>query len=135
VPNWWICSLRFYPIALAALWPVVRLIPVELEDSARLAGLSPGGRLWWVILPIVKGPLAWTALGVGVLTLGELSASKLVTTPGYTPLAHHVFMQMHASADSELAALCLVLLLAVIGGAGGLAAWQTWGRRRVAREG
>ena len=54
-----------------------------------------------------------------MLTLGELSASKIVTTPGFTPLSHHVFQQMHASADAELAALVLVLLCVVmVGGLG-----------------
>jgi ABC-type Fe3+ transport system permease subunit len=127
LPNLWICCLRFFPLALAALWPLVRLIPPELEEAAVMDGLAPFARFRRVVLPVMRGPLLWTALGVAVLTLGELSASKLVTTPGFTPLAHHVFQQMHASADTELAALCLVLLLAVAVGAAGVA----WGRRFV----
>jgi ABC-type Fe3+ transport system permease subunit len=121
VPNIWVCTLRFFPVALALLWPLLRLLPVELEESAQLDGLGPTRRFVAVIWPKLRAPWAWAAGGVGALTLGELSASKLVATAGVTPLAHHVFQQMHASADTELAALCL-LLLATVAGVGSIVA-------------
>jgi iron(III) transport system permease protein len=113
LPNLWICTLRFYPVALALLWPVVRLLPRELEEAAALDGLGPARRFVSVVVPMLRGPVLWTACVVAVLTLGEISASKLTATPGFTPLAHHIFQQMHASADTELAALALVLLTVV----------------------
>ena len=69
-------------------------------------------------------PLAWpsclyAALAVTVLALGELSASKLVETPGDETFAHAVFTQMHFGIGGPLAALCLILLAGVaVGGAG-----------------
>jgi iron(III) transport system permease protein len=117
LPNLWICTARFFPIALAVLWPLVRVLPHELEDSAELDGLGPWRRFVLVILPVLRRPLCWTVLVVAVMALGEISASKIVATPGFTPLAHHLFQQMHASADTELAALALVLLGVILLGA------------------
>jgi iron(III) transport system permease protein len=133
LPNVWVWTLRFLPVALAMLWPIVRLIPRELDEAARVDGLGPGRRFARVILPLAALPLAWTVLGVAVLTLGELSASKLIWSPGFTPFAHHVFMQMHASADTELAALCLVLLVLVAIGAAAVARLAPALRRRLGR--
>jgi iron(III) transport system permease protein len=117
VPNVWVCLLRFGPVALAVLWPLVRQVPRDLEEAAALDGARPWQRFRLVFLPALARPAMWAALIVATLTLGEISASKLITTPGFTPLAHHVFQQMHAGADTELAALCLVLLAGVaVGG-------------------
>jgi ABC-type Fe3+ transport system permease subunit len=113
VPNFWACVLRFLPMAIAILWPMVRLFPRQLEESAALEGLGPGRRLWRLLVPVLCRPLGWAMLGVAVLSLGELSAGKLVATPGFTTFAHQVFMQMHYGTDTELAALCLLLLAMV----------------------
>jgi ABC-type Fe3+ transport system permease subunit len=110
IPNMWLCVLRFLPVGLAALWPLVRLFPSHLDEAAILDGATPWQRFTRVYLPAHRGPLLWTGLGVAVLTLGELSGSKLISTPQFKPLAQHVFEQMHYGADPELAALCLVLL-------------------------
>src|SRR5262249_35852880 len=65
-------------------------------------------------------------VAVAVLALGELSAGKLVETPGSETFAHAVFVQMHYGVTNDLAALCLVLLLVVLA-AGSLAvAALTW---------
>lgn len=117
LPNIWICAIRFFPVALAVQWPLVRLLPRELEEAAALEGLGPLARFRRIVVPLMFWPWVWTALIVAVLTLGEISASKLTATPGFTPLAHHLFQQMHASADAELASLVLVMLTLI--GAGG----------------
>ena len=51
----------------------------------------------------------WT-LGKNSQSLGELSASKLVATPGGETFAHEVFTRMHYGVNSQLAAMCLLLL-------------------------
>ncbi len=126
LPNLWACLLRLLPVALAILWPLVRVVPAQLEEQAQLDGLGPARRFVRLILPLFRGPLVWTMLVVGVLSLGELSAGKLVAPPGFRPFSHHVFLWMHSGADTELASLCLVLLLVV--GAGSAAAVLTWPR-------
>jgi iron(III) transport system permease protein len=116
LPNLWLCLLRFLPVGLVALAPIMRLLPTQLEESAELDGATPVQRFTRVILPILRIPLLWTMLGVGVLSLGELAGSKLASTPGFKTLAQHVFEQMHYGADAELASLCLVLLTLVLAG-------------------
>jgi ABC-type Fe3+ transport system permease subunit len=81
-----------------------------------------------VIFPLTRQAWLRAALAVGVLSLGELSAGKLVETPGSTTLAHVIFEQMHRGVPSDVAALCLVLLIVVAAG-GGLVALV--GRKEV----
>src|SRR5262249_46795810 len=52
VPVYWACLLRFFPCAAAVLWPVIRLLPVELRDAARVDGASPGQELRHVVWPL-----------------------------------------------------------------------------------
>lgn len=111
VPNIWSAWLRFLPLAWLALWPLARLIPTLSEEAAWLEGATPWQRFWLLYWPRLWKPAAGIALAVALLTLGEISASKLVTTPGFLPLSHHLFQQLHAGADTEVAALSIVLCL------------------------
>ena len=53
-------------------------------------------------------------MAVTVLSLGEISASKLVETPGWDTLVHIIFDRMHWGVGNDLAALCLLLLFVVL---------------------
>jgi iron(III) transport system permease protein len=118
LPVLWVSVIRFFPFALAVLWPAVRLLPVEQRDAARLDGAHPWDELRRVIFPLTKSVCFRAALAVAVLSLGELSAGKLVETPGWTTLAHVIFEQMHRGVPADVASLCLVLLLQIVlGGA------------------
>ncbi len=117
LPVLWAYLIRFFPCAVALLWPVVRLLPRELRDAARADGAGPGQELRHVVWPLTAGACLRAGLAVGVLSLGELSAGKLVETPGSQTFAHEVFTQMHYGVTNDLAALCLVLLAAVTAGA------------------
>jgi iron(III) transport system permease protein len=117
VPVIWATAIRFLPCAAALIWPVVRLIPRELFETARTDGASA-----WQELRHVVWPLAWPTylralLAVTALSLGELSASKLVETPAGQTFAHEIFTQMHYGVTNHLAAMCLwlLILVAVVG--------------------
>jgi iron(III) transport system permease protein len=114
VPVLWAYLLRFFPYAVAILWPVVRMLPPELRDAERIYGTGPGHEFRHLILPLSAGGCLLAALAVAVLSLGELSAGKLVETPGSQTFAHEVFTEMHYGLTNNLAALCLILLLAVL---------------------
>ena len=109
LPVVWVQTVRFLPCALAMLWPVVRLLPVELRDSARVDGLGPGQEYQHVVRPLAARAWWWTALAVAALAIGELSASKLVETPGSQTFSQIVFDRMHYGVTNDVAALCLVL--------------------------
>jgi iron(III) transport system permease protein len=117
VPALWVDLLRFFPCAIAVLWPVVRLLPRDLREAARVDGAGPAQELRYVVAPLTFSAVLWAALVVAVLALGELSAGKLVETPGSQTFAHDVFTQMHYGVTNDLAAFCLILLGAVGGGA------------------
>jgi iron(III) transport system permease protein len=115
-PLWWADVIRFFPCAVALLWPVVRQTPRELHDAARMDGATPGQELCRIVWPLHAGAVLRAALAVGVLTLGELSAGKLIATPGWPGYAQTVFTQMHFGVTNDLAARCLWLLAAVAAG-------------------
>jgi iron(III) transport system permease protein len=116
-PVFWVCLLRFFPFAVAVQWPVVRLLPAELRDAARVDGAGPVQEFCRLVVPLTAAVWVRAALAVAILSLGELSAGKLVETPGAQTFAHEVFNQMHYSVTNNVAALCLVLLvLVVLGG-------------------
>lgn len=117
LPALWAQTLRFFPCAVAVLWPVVRLLPTELLEAARVDGARPRQELWYLILPFTAAACLRAGLAVAVLSLGELGAGKLVATPGSQTFAHEVFTQMHYGVTNDLAALCLVLLAVVVVGA------------------
>jgi iron(III) transport system permease protein len=120
VPLWWVDLVRFFPCAVALLWPVVRLVPPEWRDAARVDGATPWQELRHVVWPRAVGACGRAALAVGVLSLGEVSAGKLVSTPGFPSYAEVVFTQMHYGVTNDLAARCLLLLAAVTAGAAAL---------------
>jgi iron(III) transport system permease protein len=128
LPLIWGSLIRFFPVAVAVVWPAVRQIPVELKEAARVDGASPVAEFFGLTVPLTAPMYAWAATAVAVLTLGELSAGKLVETPGSTTLAHVIFEQMHRGVPSDVAALGLILLMVVSGMAGlaaiGLAAFR-----------
>jgi ABC-type Fe3+ transport system permease subunit len=117
VPILWTEFIRYLPAAIALLWPMVRLVPRELLDAAQVDGAGPWDEFAHILVPLMIGPCAWTALAVGVLGLGEVSAGKIVATPGWKNFSHEVFTQMHYGVSNDLAAMCLLLLgLIVVGG-------------------
>jgi ABC-type Fe3+ transport system permease subunit len=77
-------------------------------------GLGPGQEYKHVVWPLARRPWVWAGLAVAALALGEISASKLVETPGSESFAHVIFDRMHYGVTNDVAALCLVLLAAVI---------------------
>jgi iron(III) transport system permease protein len=113
LPVLWAHLLRFLPCALAVLWPVVRLVPRELRDSARVDGASPGQQFRHVVWPLTARATAWTALVLAALSLGEVGAAMRVETPGWETFAHFLWAQMHYGVQNDVAALCLLLLAGV----------------------
>jgi ABC-type Fe3+ transport system permease subunit len=113
LPLVWVDVIRLTPCAVALLWPVVRLLPAELSDAARVDGASPSQELRHVVWPLTRAVFGRAALAVGVLALGELSAGKLVATPGMPGYATEIFTQMHYGVTNELAARCVLLLMLV----------------------
>lgn len=127
-PVLWARVIRFFPFGVALLWPLLRLIPVELYEAARVDGARPGQIFRWIVWPLGRPACRQVAVAVAVLSLGELGAGKLVETPGPRILAHEIFEKMHYGVTNDLAALCLVLLALVALGGAGWAAVANWNK-------
>jgi ABC-type Fe3+ transport system permease subunit len=118
LPVLWVDVVRLLPCAVAVLWPVVRLLPDELLDAARVDGARPWQELALVVWPNCARACLRAAVAVPVLSLGELSAGMLASTPGAPTFAQVVFERLHYGVTPDLAARCL-LLLALVGWLGG----------------
>jgi iron(III) transport system permease protein len=121
LPVLWAHQVRFFPCAVVALWPVVRLVPRDLRDSIRMEGAGPLQELVHLYMPLLWR--AWLAVTVvaSALALGEIGAVAMrVETPGWNTFAHELFRRMHYGLAQDVSALCL--LMVVMLGAGGLAA-------------
>jgi ABC-type Fe3+ transport system permease subunit len=131
LPVLWAYALRFFPFTVALIWPALRLMPAELRESALVDGARPWQEFCSVILPLTWLTGARAGLAAAILCLGELSAGKLVETPGSYTLAHEIFIQMHYGVGNDLAALCLFAVAVAAVGAGGLLGLDGLVRRRT----
>jgi iron(III) transport system permease protein len=113
LPILWAHVMRFLPAAVLFLWPVVRLIPRGLIETAHLQGAGPLRELLFVVWPMTRRAAGLIALATAALALGELAAAGRVETPRWESFARLLFDRMHYGAASDVAALSLLLLLAV----------------------
>jgi iron(III) transport system permease protein len=113
LPILWAHFIRFLPPALFFLWPVVRLIPREVFEAAELEGATPLDQLRHVVWPMTRRSAGVIALAVAALALGEHEAAGRAATPGWDPFAKLLFDRMHYGADSNVAALSLLLLAGI----------------------
>ena len=97
-----------------------------VNDTAALRYLS--AVLLCCTAPPGLAPSPSAAVAVAVLSLGEVSAGKLVSTPGMPSFAETVWVQMHYGVTNNLAASCL-LLLATVGAGGARAALWPFKKR------
>jgi iron(III) transport system permease protein len=132
LPIVWAHQVRFFPCAVVLLWPALVMVPQELRESARLAGARPGQELSRLVGPLTRRSFLWTALVVTALCLSEISASKLVETPGAETFNHFLFDRMHNGVEADVAALCLVLATEIVAAAvllaGMVTAWNRFGK-------
>jgi iron(III) transport system permease protein len=116
--------VRFFPLALLIVTPAFLAVAREVRDAVRLDGLGVVAEWRRVVGPAVK-PAAFVAvIAVAALSLGEVSASKLVNPPGRDASILRLFDQMHYGADTTVAALALLPLLPAA-----LFAWLVTGDR------
>jgi iron(III) transport system permease protein len=113
LPIVWAHAIRFLPAAVMFLWPVVRLVPRESLEAARLEGVGPVRELLFVIWPMTRRGVGLIGLAVAALALGEIAAAGRVETPGWESFARMLFDRMHYGVDSNVAALSVLLLVGV----------------------
>ena len=113
-PLMWAQALRALPIAMVFLWPVVRLIPRELLEEARLGGAGAMSEFLHVVAPMTARAALVTGAASAALCLGEVGATERVSTPGWESFAGTLLKQMHTGVDNSVSALCVMMLTALV---------------------
>jgi iron(III) transport system permease protein len=130
VPVLWAHLVRFLPCTVMVFCPIMRQIPADLLETARLDGRGPAGEFWQVVWPCAYP--GWTALVVVLagLSLGEVSTmSASVETPGWQMFSHVLFNRMHYGVAPDVSSLGLALLVVITLLIAGIAAWKTYWQR------
>lgn len=110
----WVQTIRALPIAAVCLWPVVRLIPNQTFDEAKLAGASALSQFVHIVLPTTWRATVVTAFASTALCLGEVGASTRVETPGWESFAKTFLNRIHYGVDNSLAAASLILIASLV---------------------
>jgi ABC-type Fe3+ transport system permease subunit len=110
LPLMWVQAIRAFPIAVVFLWPIVRMIPREVAEEARLAGARAVSVWLGVVIPLTWRATAVVALASAALCLGEVAASTRVETPGWESFTKLIFDRMHFGVDNNVSALCVLML-------------------------
>jgi iron(III) transport system permease protein len=115
LPLMWVQAIRALPIAVIFLWPIVRLVPREMTEEARLAGAGMLGQWVGIALPMTWRALVVVALVCSALCLSEVAASTRVETPGWESFTKLLFDRMHYGVDNNVSALCVLMLGSLAG--------------------
>lgn len=105
---------RFIPFAVAAAISGLRQLDTKLEEAAFMASSN-----WWrvmgkIVVPLISPSLITGFFIVFILALGELGTTLLVTPPGRETISLKIYNLMHYGAEEKVAALCLVLMAAIL---------------------
>ena len=111
LPAIWACVTRFFPLALAIVIPALFAVPREFREAARLDGLTVWEEWRRVTWPAARSAAFVAVVAVTALSLGEVSASKLVNPPSRSAFVLRLFDQMHYGAETTVAALALMPLI------------------------
>jgi ABC-type Fe3+ transport system permease subunit len=114
LPMMWVQTIRTMPIAVVFFWPVVRMIPREWFEEARLGGAGTVSEFLHVIAPTTWRAALVTALASSALCLAEVAASARVETPGWESFTKMLLDRMHYGVDNTLAALSVLMLASLV---------------------
>ncbi|NQU44915.1 iron ABC transporter permease, partial [bacterium] len=111
------CSARFFFFAFAAAGLAIHALPKRVEEPARVAGMHWARQLKGLFLPLAWPSLVGAWGFVFLLCVGEIDATILVCPPGRTTLPVRLFTLMHYGPSPMVAALAVITVLLVSGGA------------------
>jgi iron(III) transport system permease protein len=111
--------LRSLPFALATIAAVTMTLDRWLFDAAVLEGAGEATFAMRIAAPAIWPALVVSWLICGVVTLGELPATRILAPPGADPFSLRLFQLLHTGTANQQAALCLWTLafaaLAIMG--------------------
>lgn len=104
--------VRFLALSFGALEAGLARITPSMDMAARSLGQGPGGTLYRVHLPLLRGPLLGAALLVFVDSMKELPATLVLRPFDFETLSTHVYnlASLGRLEDSALAGLSIVIV-------------------------
>ncbi len=103
-------ALSHLPMATLLCWYLMQQTPRELFERGAIEGFGWWGQLTQVFCRAHRLNLLGLTLLVGVLSIGELSASWIVLPPGQDSLPRLMLGLMHAGVENITAAIGLFLV-------------------------
>lgn len=116
IPVAWAWTIRSMALAFAIWFPAMSRLPADFGVATRLETDSWMARLRHDIWPALRRPFLIVTGVVTLFCFSEVSASRLVATPGGQTFAHDIFARMHFGVTPDLAAMCVVLMMVVVVG-------------------
>jgi iron(III) transport system permease protein len=103
-------AVRFLAVSLQSIESGLARVTPNMDDAARSLGQSPGGVLWKVHLPMMRGAIFTAMLLVFVDVLKELPATLILRPFNFNTLAVRAYelASDERLADSSVAALTIV---------------------------
>jgi ABC-type Fe3+ transport system permease subunit len=132
---WLALLVRTLPWATLVLWFALRTVPADVLDAATVEGAGPLAKLIRIVLPLRWSALVLAWLVAFVLALGDMAFTVIVLPPGVETISVRIFRLMHAAADSEVAAVCLLILLGASAATAVFAVLARTELRRAATQG
>ncbi|MEE2884088.1 MAG: iron ABC transporter permease [Chloroflexota bacterium] len=109
-------SLVAYPFVIRSVLPVVRSIPQNMKESARILGASDTQTFLHIDIPIImKALLVGTVFSFAV-SMGEFGASVLITRSEFStiPIAIYRFLSLPGTSNLGQALAMSCVLMAVV---------------------
>ena len=99
---------RFLPQGFQGIVANIGQVHPDLEDAAKVSGARPIGAVARILLPLIKGGMASTALLLFILSFRELSAALFLFTSDTRVLSIVIYDQWEAGSWPRLAAMSLI---------------------------
>ena len=109
-------SLVAYPFVIRSVLPVLRSIPQNMKESARILGASDTQTFLHIDIPIIMKALLVGAVFSFAVSMGEFGASVLVTRPEFStiPIAIYRFLSLTGTSNIGQALAMSCILMAVV---------------------
>lgn len=125
-------TARYFAVGWAGARMAMRSLDREMVDFARLAGASGPERLRHAILPQAGATLTGVWYVVFLFCLWDVDAVLLIVPPGTQTLSMQIFGLLHYGHNSQVDALCAILLILALAPMAAYAAIQFCVKRSAA---
>ena len=108
-------TIRFVAIATIIIYTQSKRVDALLFEAAELFKKEELQALWRVKMPLQKYGIAAAFAALIAFSVGELGSTLLVVPPGSETLTIRIFNYLHYGGSEEVAGLCLLVVVLMMG--------------------